>query len=241
MTKLRAEAATWAGALADAAGGTGWPGVQPFVVPPATAIAEVAGALAGTRVLVGAQDAHWEDAGAWTGELSVPQVADAGAQLVEIGHSERREHFGETDATVSLKVRAVLRHGLVPLVCVGESAEVFTAGGSVTHVLAQVRAALAGVEELAQVVVAYEPVWAIGEHGREASPDDVVDVFAALAEECSEVAAVLYGGSVTAHNAAATLAVPGVDGLFVGRAAWQVEGFLGLLDLAAALPRTTVR
>ena len=186
-------------------------------------------------VLLGAQNAHWADEGAWTGEVSVPQVADAGAVLVELGHSERREHFGETDTTVNLKVRAVLRHGLTPLLCVGERDDVFRAGGSVRHVLAQVDAALDGLapEEIAQVLIAYEPVWAIGEQGRPAHPEDIAAVFAALTREHGgRVRGLLYGGSVNAENAAGTLQVPGVGGLFVGRAAWSVEGLVGLLDLA---------
>ena len=242
MTKTRAEGVAWARAVADAAaergGEAAWPGVQPFVVPPATAITQVAEALRApgtSRVLVGAQDAHWEDAGAWTGELSVPQVADAGAQLVELGHSERREHFAETDERVALKVAAVLRHGLLPLVCVGESAEQRDAGRSVEVVLAQARAALApaGAE---RVVVAYEPVWAIGERGREARPEEVAPVVAALAELTGGAEAgrpVLYGGSVTVEGAPGVLQVPGVDGLFVGRTAWRPEGLVALLDLAS--------
>lgn len=243
MTKTRAEGVAWARAVADAAaergGEAAWPGVQPFVVPPATAITQVAEALRApgtSRVLVGAQDAHWEDAGAWTGELSVPQVADAGAQLVELGHSERREHFAETDERVALKVAAVLRHGLLPLVCVGESAEQRDAGRSVEVVLAQARAALtpAGAE---RVVVAYEPVWAIGERGREARPEEVAPVVAALAELTGGAESgrpVLYGGSVTVEGAPGVLQVPGVDGLFVGRTAWRPEGLVALLDLASA-------
>ncbi len=247
MTKTRAEGVAWAREVARAAaergGDAAWPGVQPFVLPPATAISQVVEALdaPGTRrVLVGAQDAHWEDAGAWTGELSVPQVADAGAQLVELGHSERREHFAETDERVALKVGAVLRHGLLPLVCVGETAEQRDAGRSVEVVLAQARAALAPAGEPggegAAVVVAYEPVWAIGERGREARPEEVAPVVAALAELTGGSAAgrpVLYGGSVTVQGAPGVLEVPGVDGLFVGRTAWRAEGFVALLDLVS--------
>ena len=125
MTKTLAQAREYAQALTAVR----WAdGVQPFIVPPATAIAAVAQILRpGGPVLVGAQDAHWEDEGAWTGEVSVPQVKDAGARLLEIGHSERRAHFGETDERVNLKVHAALRHGVLPLVCVGEDAEQRTA------------------------------------------------------------------------------------------------------------------
>ena len=235
MTKTRAQCVAYARRL-RAELGEGIPGVRAFVLPPATALAEVSQVLEGAPVHTGAQNVHWEDEGAWTGELSVPQAADAGAGIVEIGHSERREHFGETDRTVRLKVRAALRHGLTPLVCCGESAEVFARGGSVTHVLAQVEAAFDGLGEadgLGRALIAYEPVWAIGEHGRAPRPEDVAGVHAVLAAAWGDrVAGVLYGGSVTTANAAGLLGVPGVDGLFVGRAAWDVEGYLELLEIA---------
>lgn len=234
MNKTLAEARAYAQVLAATEPGR-WPGVQPFILPPATALTSVSAVLGPrSHILMGAQNAHWEDAGAWTGEVSVPQVADAGAQIVEIGHSERRAYFAETDETVNLKVAATLRHGLTPLVCVGEPADIFAAGGSVAHVVGQVRAALDGVGDLGGVVVAYEPIWAIGAHGRPATKDDIADVFAALAAEWGgAVRGVLYGGSVNPANALATLDVDGVDGLFVGRAAWDVDGFVALLDLVA--------
>ncbi|MFT4294890.1 MAG: triose-phosphate isomerase [Micropruina sp.] len=225
--------ATRLGAALDAGAPAG---VQPFIIPPATALATVHQILgADSPVLLGVQNAHWADAGAWTGEISVPQAADAGAQLVEIGHSERREFFAETDQTVNRKVAATLRHGLRPLLCVGEPAEVFAAGGSVAHVTAQVDAALQGIDDLGRVLIAYEPIWAIGEGGREARGEDIEAVFAALdAGYGDRVEAILYGGSVNQGNAAETLAVPGVTGLFVGRAAWQVDGYLELLRIATA-------
>ena len=235
MTKTLAEARAYAEGLRAAARPGRWPGIQPFVIPPATALTTVRDALPpSSGVLLGAQNAHWEDAGAWTGEVSVPQVADAGAAIVEIGHSERREHFGDTDDVVNRKVAATLRHGLVPLLCVGEPDEVKLAGGSVEHVLAQVDAALAGIGDLSRVLVAYEPVWAIGEHGRPAEPGDVADVVAALAERWgARIAGILYGGSVSLTNAAELLFVPDVTGLFIGRAAWDVDGYVAILDAVA--------
>ena len=212
--------------------------VQPFIIPPATALSAVARVLDGDgRVLLGAQNAHWEDDGAWTGEVSVPQVADAGAQLVEIGHSERRTHFGETDETVRLKVAAVLRHGLTPLLCVGEPADVKDAGHSSGFILQQVDRALDGLspEQLSRVLIAYEPIWAIGEGGRPAAAEELHGPFADLGGAYGKrVAGLLYGGSVAPNNAAELLGIPHVDGLFVGRAAWQVDGYLHLLDIAAA-------
>jgi len=232
MNKLLAEAKTFATRLREVPAP---PGVQRFIIPPYPAIPTVAEALGSdSDVILGAQNAHWEDAGAWTGEVSVPQVQDAGATLVELGHSERRAHFNETDATVNLKVRSVLRHGLIPLVCVGEPDEVFRQGGSSEYILRQAHAALHQVPDASEVLIAYEPVWAIGETGRPAHPEDIESQFAALTEALQgRVRAILYGGSVNPDNATETLAVPGVDGLFVGRSAWEVEGYLGLVDLAA--------
>ncbi len=234
MNKTLDQARDYARTLAATDSGR-WQGIHPFVIPPATALLAVHEVLGPrSHILLGAQNAHWEDAGAWTGEVSVPQVADAGAQIVEIGHSERREFFAETDATVNLKVVATLRHGLTPLVCVGEPADVFASGASVPYVRRQVRAALHGVRDPRSVLLAYEPIWAIGSRGRPAAPSDVGDVFAALrADWGGTVRGVLVGGSVDTSNVMSILGVDGVDGLFVGRAAWEVDGFTGLLDLVS--------
>lgn len=236
MTKGLAEAREFACALTAAATPGRWPGVQAFVVPPATALSTVRNSLGpASGVVLGAQNAHWEDAGAWTGEISVLQVADAGATLVEIGHSERREYFGDSDEVVHRKVAAVVRHGLVPLLCVGEPEPAFRAGGSVDYVLAQAHAALDGIDDLSRVLIAYEPVWAIGEHGQPARPQDIADVVAALADAFSaDVEGILYGGSVNGDNALELMSVDEVTGLFIGRAAWQVDGFVGILDAVAS-------
>jgi triosephosphate isomerase len=237
MNKTLAEAREWTTALCEHLGGGAPEGVQPFVIPSFTATTTVAQLLGeDSPVLLGVQNAHWEDAGAWTGEVSVPQAEDAGAQIVEIGHSERREHFGETDETARLKVAASLRHGLTPLLCIGESAEVKDAGGSAEFILGQARAALEGLteEQLAGVVIAYEPIWAIGEKGRPAAVEELVEPFAALgAEYAGRVKGLLYGGSVNLENAADLLGIEHVTGLFVGRTAWNVEGYLELLRIGA--------
>lgn len=237
MNKTLAEAKRYAAELLEGLDRRQLGAVRPFIIPPATALSAVAGVLNGDdRVLLGAQNAHWEDDGAWTGEVSVPQVADAGARLVEIGHSERRGNFGETDETVRLKVAAALRHGLTPLLCVGEPAEVKDAGGSSGFILQQVARALEGLreEQLSRVLIAYEPIWSIGAAGRAADPEELREPFAALSEAWGEqVAGLLYGGSVAPDNAAGLLGIPHVDGLFVGRAAWEVDGYLRLLDIAA--------
>jgi L-erythrulose 1-phosphate isomerase len=212
-----------------------WNGVQPFVIPSSTALAAVHDALGDlSGVMLGAQNAHWEDSGAWTGEVSVPQVADAGAQIVELGHSERRENFGETDRTVNLKVKAVMRHGLRPLICIGEPESTLQAGTSSDYISHQVEAALDGIPDTTGVLLAYEPIWAIGDSGREPRPDDIADGLNVLATQFgASVEGILYGGSVNAGNAAGILALPGVGGLFVGRSAWNVDGYMEILDIAA--------
>jgi triosephosphate isomerase len=187
-------------------------------------------------VLLGVQNAHWEDAGAWTGEVSVPQAKDAGAQLVEIGHSERREFFGETVETTARKVRATLRHGLIPLLCIGESAEVKEAGDSAAFILDQAEGALVGLtpQELSRVLIAYEPIWAIGEKGRPATVEELREPFAALGERyAGVVTGLLYGGSVNLDNAEELLGIDHVTGLFVGRTAWEIDGYRQLLRIAA--------
>jgi triosephosphate isomerase len=237
MNKTLSEAREYARGLRNGLSERNLGSVQPFVIPPATAIATVAGVLDGDdRVLLGAQNAHWEDAGAWTGEVSVSQVADAGARMVEIGHSERREHFGETDETARLKVAATLHHGLIPLLCIGEPGHVKDDGGSTHYILEQASRALDGLDEhqRTRVLIAYEPIWAIGEKGRPATVEELREPFAALGQQFGgQVAGLLYGGSVSLDNAADLLAIEHVDGLFVGRTAWELEGYLRLLDIAA--------
>ena len=238
MTKTLAEGRAWASGLRDHLDGKAPAGVQPFVIPSFTATTAIADILGeNSPVLLGVQNAHWEDAGAWTGEVSVLQARDAGAQIVEIGHSERREHFGETARTTRLKVAAALRHGLTPLLCIGESLEVKDAGGSSEFILDQARGALEGLDDqqLSRVVIAYEPIWAIGEKGRPATTEELIEPFAALGEKyAGKVAGLLYGGSVNLDNAADLLGIGHVTGLFVGRTAWQLEGYLELLRIAEA-------
>ncbi len=215
--------------------------VRTFVLPPLTVLAAVRDCLpADSPVLLGAQNAHWAEEGPWTGEVSMGMVRDAGATLVEVGHSERREHFGETDETVARKVRAAVDHGLTPVICFGEPAPVRDAGAAEEFVLGQVDAALRLLrpEEVSGVLLAYEPIWAIGVSGRPATPAEVDPVLAAVADRVSGLPGtsppLLYGGSVHPDNAAALLCGPHTDGLFAGRAAWQVDGLLELVSIGAA-------
>lgn len=213
-------------------------GTTRFVVPPYTVLREVARRLSGTGVLTGAQNVHWEDAGAWTGEVSAPMLVDCGARLVEIGHSERRAHFAETDATVGLKAAAAVRHGLLPLVCVGETLAQRDAGRADEVLRTQVLGALSHLEAGAAVLFAYEPVWAIGEAGVPAG-GDYADARQALVKAVAGTRLgaeppCLYGGSVNADNCAELIARPHVDGLFIGRAAWRADGYLDILARCGA-------
>jgi triosephosphate isomerase len=214
-------------------------GIQPFVLPAHTALAAVRDRLpTNSPILLGAQNAHWGPEGAGTGEISMRMVKDAGASLVEMGHSERREGFGETDEIVAAKAVAALGHGLTPLICVGEPAAVRRGGLAETFVAAQVRAALSRIpaDRLSDVILAYEPVWAIGLGGTPAQPKQIAPVMTAIVKtvaqrDAAAVRAILYGGGVDKHNAARILADPHTDGLFVGRAGWAARDFTALLEL----------
>ncbi|TCP89443.1 triosephosphate isomerase [Rhizobium sp. PP-CC-2G-626] len=235
MNKTLSEAMAFADGLetSDAARD---PRIQRFVIPPFTAAREVKQRLSGTSVKVGAQNMHWDDAGAWTGEISAPMLTDCGLDLVELGHSERREHFGETDRTVGLKTATAVRHGLTPLICIGETLSEREAGEADAVLKRQVEGALSGLtgdDREKPVLLAYEPVWAIGVNGIPASADYADDRHARIAEvakACLGVSVpVLYGGSVNPGNCAELIAKPHIDGLFIGRSAWNVSGYLDIL------------
>ena len=212
-----------------------------FLIPPFTALAAVREAIGGAPVLLGAQNMHWAEAGAYTGEVSARMLTEFGVDLVELGHSERRAAFGETDGTVNAKVKTALRHGLRPLVCVGDTAPERDAGASVETIVRQIKLAFAGLDAAAvgRCLVAYEPVWAIGETGTPAEPAHVRAAHAAVRralQECTtHPVPILYGGSVSADNAAELAMEPEVDGLFIGRAAWTAPGLAGIVtDVLAA-------
>jgi triosephosphate isomerase len=240
MNKTLGEALAFAEALAAFVPGLD-DRIRPFVIPPFTAVREVKKALAATRVKVGAQNMHWEDAGAWTGEISPVMLRDCGLDLIELGHSERREFFGETDRSVGLKTAAAVRHGFVPLVCVGETLTERESGRADEVLSRQVEGALeflAPEARRAQILLAYEPVWAIGDRGMPASADYAGRQQALIkriaAQLLPQEPEVLYGGSVHPGNAAEMIAQPAVDGLFIGRAAWAVEGYIDILKRVSA-------
>lgn len=235
MTKTLEESRTWVHELVREPVPAG---VKMFVLPPLTALHAVLAAVPdGSPLRVGVQNAHWAPDGPVTGEVSMRQVRDAGAQIVEIGHSDRRSQFGETDQVVAAKITAALDQRLVPIVCVGEPWPVRAAGRAAEHVADQVRVALSGVSpaDLPKVLVAYEPVWAIGDSGRAAAPSHIVGVLDRIRSVVAGLipgaglGGLLYGGSVTTDNAAALLRLDDLDGLFVGRAAWTPDGFAALL------------
>ncbi|WP_018859269.1 triose-phosphate isomerase [Rhizobium sp. 42MFCr.1] len=243
MNKTLAEALAFASRLAEADRDSD-PLIQRFVIPAFTAVREVKRALSGTSVKVGAQNMHWEDAGAWTGEVSAPMLKDCQLDLVELGHSERREYFGETDETVGFKVGAAVRHGLTPLICIGETLHQRQSGLADAVLRKQVEAALAPVADMAdaQVLLAYEPVWAIGVNGIPATADYASERHGKIADVAMGVLGrqvpVLYGGSVNPQNCEELIAQAHIDGLFIGRSAWSVDGYLDILRrVAAAIER----
>lgn len=205
------------------------------VAPPFTALSAVGDALKGSAVRLAAQNMYSEDKGAFTGEISPLMLKDAGCAYVIIGHSERRKYFSETDDGVNAKVKKALAAGLKPIVCVGETDEERVQGVTQSVVGRQVRGALAGVEKLDDVVIAYEPVWAIGT-GKVATSAQAEEVhafvrglirelFGAAAEELR----ILYGGSVTKDNVAELAAMEDIDGALVGGASLKPDGFLGII------------
>lgn len=239
MTKLRDGALRYARTLAAADPGRD-PRIQRFVIPPFTVLREVGQMLKDSSVMLGAQNMHWASEGAWTGEISPAMLTDCGAGIVELGHSERRRHFGETDETVGLKVEAALRHGLIPLVCLGESGPERDAGRATPVLQAQLRGALGRLSDdlkSRRILLAYEPVWAIGDTGVAAAPDYAdarqAEIIALAGDLLGRRVPCLYGGSVDAGNCVRLIRSPHIDGLFIGRAAWEVEGYLDILARCA--------
>jgi triosephosphate isomerase len=215
--------------------------VEVGIAPVFTALHAVGKRLEDSKVRLCAQDVHWEDKGAWTGAVCAAMLADVGVSYVILGHSERRQHFGELDASVGLKARAVLRAGLQAIVCVGETDRERDANETFGRIAAQLDGALEPVAtaDAEKIVVAYEPVWAIGT-GRTATPAQAQEVHAfirkKLAERWSPEAAgkirIQYGGSVKPENAAELLSQPDIDGALVGGASLKAESFVAIARAA---------
>jgi len=237
MHGARAEAVALASALAKSVGRVR--GREVVIAPPFTALEAVRPALAGTDIRLAGQNVHWEPKGAYTGEIAVAMLRESGCTHVIVGHSERRQHFGETNETVNRRLHACLGAGLVPIVCVGETLAEREAEATSAVIARQVESALAGVrsEQLASCVIAYEPVWAIGT-GRTATPGQVQEVHHAIRRQLVGLASattaervrVVYGGSVKPDNIDPLMAEADIDGALVGGASLDAAAFTRIVQ-----------
>jgi triosephosphate isomerase len=207
---------------------------QMVVIPPFTALCDVHITLQGSSIEIGAQNLFWEDEGAYTGEISAPMLKDVGCAYVVIGHSERRQYFGETNATVNKKIRAALAHKLTPILCIGESLEEREKGETINKVKSQISEGLDRFDKdtVQKIIIAYEPIWAIGT-GLTATPEQAEEVHDVIRRELSEkygketasCAIILYGGSVKPANTFSLLKEKDINGALVGGASLKAESF----------------
>lgn len=205
------------------------------VIPPYTMLSEVKKVIEGSTVQLGAQNIFWEEKGAFTGEISPPMLKDAGCQYVTIGHSERRQYFGETNETVNKKIKAALAHELTPIMCIGESLEEREKGNTMDKVETQINSGLEGLgkDEIRRIVIAYEPIWAIGT-GVTATPSQAEEVHSFIREKLTEkygneiasYAIILYGGSVKPANTYSILKENNINGALVGGASLEADSFI---------------
>jgi triosephosphate isomerase (TIM) len=236
MHKTRQDAADLANALAASVGT--YQQAEVVLCPTFTSLESVANAIRGTRIKLGAQNCHWEDQGAFTGEISPPMLKDAGCEYVIIGHSERRQFFGETDEGINKKAQALYKHGLTPIICVGETLEQREGNKTSDVVSTQVRGCLAGLpaDKVAASVIAYEPVWAIGT-GKTASKEQAQEVHALIrgllaelySKDVADQVRIQYGGSVKPQNVRELMQQPDIDGALVGGASLEPESFAAIV------------
>lgn len=212
-----------------------------WIAPPYTSIEAAAEAAQGSRIMIGAQNMHWADEGAFTGEISPPMLKACGAEFVMLGHAERRTLFGETDYALNKKVLAAARHGLKIMLCVGEPSAVKEAGAGADYVAQQLKLDLRGFEAFDHLLVLYEPIWSVGAGGTPADPtyvssafDNIRCVLCHLCGAAGEGVPLLYGGSVDAANCAQYARLAQAAGMGVGRAGWNVESFIAVLTNALA-------
>jgi triosephosphate isomerase (TIM) len=236
MNTLRDEALALVRALRDQVDAVA--GVEKIVCPPFVFLHDVRATLAGSTIAVGAQNVYWEEKGAFTGEVSITQVAETATHVI-IGHSERRQYFGETDETVNRRVKSALAHGVIPIMCVGETLDERQAEQTAEVLVRQTRGGLDGVAVGPEFIIAYEPVWAIGT-GLAADGDTAEQAVALIRKTVREVASavadsirILYGGSVTPDNVGEYMAQPDIDGGLVGGASLKADSFAGLIRGAA--------
>ncbi|WP_314001465.1 triose-phosphate isomerase [uncultured Paenibacillus sp.] len=236
MFKTVGEAASF---FAEVKGKAEIDGVESVICAPYTALPALVEAAKDTTISIGAQNLHFEDNGAFTGEISGVMLKDLGVQYVIIGHSERRAYFAETDGIVNKKVHAAFKHGLTPIVCVGEKLEEREAGQTKDVCKVQTEAALQGLsaEQAAKVVIAYEPIWAIGT-GKSSTAADAEDVIAYIrdivkssaGEATAQAVRIQYGGSVKPNNIAEYMAQPNIDGALVGGASLEPASYIALVE-----------
>ena len=214
--------------------------VQVVLCPPFPFLSSVGGALRGSAIKLGAQNMHWEDSGAFTGEVA-PQMLEGLCEYVILGHSERRQLFGETDELINRKVQSALSHGLRPILCVGETLDERESGQAKTVVAEQVRRGLAGVVDITSLAVAYEPIWAIGsglaatpEIAAEVMSEGILETLRELYADASAEVPLLYGGSVNPSNIGEFAAESSIHGALVGGASLQANQFVQIVNLALA-------
>jgi triosephosphate isomerase len=237
MNKTPAEARDLAQNLVPLVSGAGNRDI--VLAPPFTALQAVAEVIKGTSIGLSGQNLHWEDKGAFTGEISAEMLLASGCKYVIIGHSERRQYFGETDETVNKKVKQALKQGLLPIVCVGETLSEREAGKLHEIINRQTAGGLKdiSVTDMKKVVMAYEPVWAIGT-GKTATPEQANEVHALIRQkvkslynaETADSLRIQYGGSVTPDNVSALMSMPDIDGALVGGASLKPESFAALVN-----------
>ncbi len=242
MNNGMADSIRYAEELRERIAGLDTAAIDIYVLPPFTSLATAANAFAGSPVAIGAQNMHWDDCGSWTGEISASMLLETGCRYVELAHSERLQHFGETYEAVRRKVDKAMSVGLIPIVCLGETAQEKAEGRSDEVLADQVLTSIDGQpdQRIPEIILAYEPRWAIGA-AEAASPDYVEERHRALrailrkhcGEEIADRTRIIYGGSVTPENGRDILDIKDVDGLFVGRAAWKPEGFARIVELVS--------
>ncbi|MBX7246191.1 MAG: triose-phosphate isomerase [Candidatus Sumerlaeaceae bacterium] len=237
MYKTRQEAADLANGLVSRVGTK--KDVEVVLCPTYTSLETVAQAIRGSQIRLGAQNCYFEDQGAFTGEISLPMLKEIGVHYVIIGHSERRQFFGETDANINKKAAAIYRHGLTPIICVGEMLEERKANRTADVVTKQVEGCLAGLpaDKVAESVIAYEPVWAIGtgvvatkEQAQEAHALIRAVVGKMFSQNVAEAVRIQYGGSVKPNNVTEIMVQPDVDGALVGGASLEADSFAGIVN-----------
>ena len=239
MNQTPAEAQAFVAHIADQLKSIVHRSIQLWFIPSFTNIVSVAEPCKAAGIWLGAQNMHWEEGGAFTGEISAAQLKACGVNLVMLGHAERRTLFGETDEALNKKVLSAVRHSLRIMLCVGETAFEKAHRTGPEYVARQLKIALDGLTDPSSLIILYEPVWSVGPGGVPAEPADVTEAFAnirhvllTLFNEAGRSVPMLYGGSVTADNCASYAHLPDCAGVGVGRAAWQPEAFITVLEKA---------